>query len=1038
MGVSTAYPSSRPRGYGKLRFGQPNRCFINQKLGQHDLTPQLQAPKHAQLRRVYIDLIGLPPTREELRRFIADDTEQAWKNVVDQLLNDPRHAERWARHWMDIWRYADWYGRRNVPDVWNSAPQVWRWRDWIVKSINDDKGYDQMIVEMLAADEICPEDYQAGYATGFLIRNWYALNPNDWMRANVEHTGKAFLGLTFNCAHCHDHKYDPISHDDYFRMRAFFEPLYVRQDRVPGEADPGPFQDYDYSTLRKVQHLGSVRAFDKTPDAPTWFYSGGDERNREEGRGSIPPGVPAFLNEGSIDIDPIQLPPSAWYPGLRVDLQQTMLDDATVAVEKAEAALANVRATAVEVPPLAHEQLKAAEANLETELKIATQSGRSSAIAGKQSLVFDATQGRRVLQNRLRSLKEFGEGFTIKFQLLLATDTHFNFQLAKDVDQGLTASLVAFQAGRIVAYHPGSFTEFDVGKYDFSAGQNRFQIQLVLQPGQDLCLLTIRSVSDEATLVQAAPIALNGWNPVDAPSKGIFLDAQTGSLAALDELTLYRPTPDQQAAKTVPDNGVHFDFEPPAYLAGQDVVGRDDWETSSFGAAPATSVVSSAVQDAKLAELEQKLESARRTVNLPELRLRSADAALVSARDELASLQARIVADQAKYLPDDDHDSHALARMASEAERKAKSSRLEADLLRDEHAVALAESKPTSDGSREKEVASSAKQLAASRDKLIKFRATKQDLQSETYSATTPVYPQTSTGRRRALARWITSRENPLTARVAVNHIWARHFHAPLVNSVYDFGLNGSKPTHPELLDWLAVELIESGWSMKHIHRLIVTSDVFRRSSRSRLSDASHPESVNVDQQDIENKLLWRMNTGRMEAEVIRDSLLHCGDLLDFAHGGQPLDNTQAMKTHRRSLYYEIYPDGGGTSEFSSLFDAPSPLECYRRTRSIVPQQALALTNSDLVHQVSTAIVSNWSKSSDGLHGDELDTRFVTEMFEQILTRLPTELELEHCLDGLRAQRELLQPDADDQASTKARESLVRVLLNHNDFVTVR
>src|SRR5438094_10360084 len=124
-----------------------------------------------------------------------------------------------------------------------------------------------MIIETLAADEVAPEDDEARPATGSLVRNWYALNPNQWMRDTVEHTGKAFLGLTFNCAHCHDHKYDPITQEDYFRFRAFFEPLELRQDRVPGEPDPGPFQKYQYTVIRKVVTTGSIRVFDERPDA---------------------------------------------------------------------------------------------------------------------------------------------------------------------------------------------------------------------------------------------------------------------------------------------------------------------------------------------------------------------------------------------------------------------------------------------------------------------------------------------------------------------------------------------------------------------------------------------------------------------------------------------------------------------------------------------------------------------------------------------------------------------------------------------------
>ncbi|OYW18046.1 MAG: colicin uptake protein, partial [Planctomycetales bacterium 12-60-4] len=232
------------------RSVHPIDVWIGRTLDREGLTPAPPADRATLLRRVYLDLVGMPPTVEELNAFLAQDSHAAYEQVVDALLHDPRYGERWGRHWLDIWRYSDWYGRRHVPDVWNSASQIWRWRDWVVRSLNEDLGYDQMLRLMLAADEIAPEDPDVAVATGYLIRNWYALNPNDWMRNTVEHTGKAFLGLTFNCAHCHDHKYDPISHDDYFRLRAYFEPIAVRQDRVPGQPDPGMFQEYSYGVLR--------------------------------------------------------------------------------------------------------------------------------------------------------------------------------------------------------------------------------------------------------------------------------------------------------------------------------------------------------------------------------------------------------------------------------------------------------------------------------------------------------------------------------------------------------------------------------------------------------------------------------------------------------------------------------------------------------------------------------------------------------------------------------------------------------------------
>ncbi|MFN7628028.1 MAG: DUF1549 domain-containing protein, partial [Pirellula sp.] len=187
--------------------GNPIDAFIEHRWNQHGVTPQPIADPATRLRRVYLDLIGLPPSPEALKKFEQNPTQSEYERVVDELLASPKYGERWGRHWMDVWRYADWFGRRYVPDVWNSAPQIWRWRDWIVQSLNDDAGYDQMLREMLAADEIHPGDPKSAVATGYLIRNWYALNPNDWMRSNVEHVGKAFLGLTFHCAHCHDHKY---------------------------------------------------------------------------------------------------------------------------------------------------------------------------------------------------------------------------------------------------------------------------------------------------------------------------------------------------------------------------------------------------------------------------------------------------------------------------------------------------------------------------------------------------------------------------------------------------------------------------------------------------------------------------------------------------------------------------------------------------------------------------------------------------------------------------------------------------------------
>lgn len=1007
----------------------PIDAFLRQAQRRHQIPPQPRASKSVLLRRVYLDLIGLPPTQAELRSFLADDSPEAYRRVVDRLLSSPQHGERWARHWMDVWRYSDWYGRRHVPDVWNSASQIWRWRDWIVNSLNEDHGYDRMVREMLAADEICPEDGDACYATGYLVRNWYALNPNDWMRNTVEHTAKAFLGLTFNCAHCHDHKYDPISHEDYFGFRAYFEPIYVRQDRVPGEADPGPFQDYEYSTLRKIQRLGSVRIFDKNPEAPTWFYTGGDERNRVEDRGSIPPHVPDFLSDGMPSIEPVELPVVAWYPGSRPAIQEQLLAESRAVVEQAEHQLEEARHKSDEMAAEHRNQLAQAEQKYEAARASAEQAGAPGALVGRQSLLLDATQGRRIVQNRVRQLKSLPDGISCEFQMLIQSDAHANFQFARDVEKGLTALYIGFNQGRIVSYQPGSFQEFEVGQYDFSAGQNRFQITLVLQTVADRALLSVHSLSDDQQLVKAAPVALNGWNPVGDKVQALSFDARTGSRVVIDDVRFSTPPTDETASTTL----LKFDFEPPAYANQQDVIDIAGWEESTFGVAPAISFVSEAACNQQLQQARQELETARRAFQMPTLQLQAAEAKLDAAQQELASREARIAADQLRYRAESDDETRSeLIRAASLKERLASQRQAEAELLQRKLELAQIEKKPASENDRERQLAT-ARAAISSAEKTLnsEIAALADESQAETYTPFSAIYPQTSTGRRKALAEWMTSPQNPLTARVAVNHIWMRHFHTPLVETVFDFGNNGAAPTHPELLDWLALELMESGWSMKHLHRLIVTSDAYQRVTSSRGAGDWKPI-------DPENRLLWRMNTGRMEAEVVRDSLLYCAGQLDLTMGGQELENSQSLTTFRRSLYYSTYPEEGGKSPLGELFDGPDALECYRRTRTVVPQQALAMTNSELIHTLSGKIVSNWEAQPDStVVGD--DELFVNSMFERILSRRPTERERELCLKMLAREDKDSSDSAETPAATiRKRESFVRALLNHNDFIAIR
>jgi hypothetical protein len=1003
----------------------PIDSWINLRLQQAGLTANPLASKELRLRRLYLDLIGIPPTPQQLADFLHNPSPHAYEDQVHALLASPLYGERWGRHWMDVWRYADWFGRRHVPDVWNSAPQIWRWRDWIVDSLNADKGYDQMIREMLAADEVLPTDPQASVATGYLIRNWYALNPNDWMRSNVEHSAKAFLGLTFHCAHCHDHKYDPISQQDYFKFRAFFEPIGVRQDRVPGQPDPGPFQPYEYSSLRKVQRLGLVRIFDQNPELPTWFYTGGDERNRLDKLGSIPPGVPSFLS--SFFQPPSQvmtLPPRAWYPGLHPALQNSLLSDATQQLAAAQAhydTLLASPARTTEAPEADLTELRAAEIAFENAQASANRITAVAPLAGSQSLLFDANQGRRMIYHPLDHITNLQTGNRLSFTIRLLSDEHFNFQLTRDNSQGLTATYVGFEQGTIKSYQPGTFQDFTVATFDRHSDtipQDTFDCTIIFDLEADRALLNVvahANLPDVSPnkIADNVPIALNGWNPAGDPTKGILFDARPGAWVAVDSIEL-SSNDGQQVLFTC-------DFEPPTYSSAQDIVGIAGWSNTSFSTAPASSLAVTSLPNPRLRDLEQKLASAQRRVARPSLPLSAARTRVEACQAQLASLQARIAADVARFEPRDAvhaDQANSLAQAAIFAEQHATLTLAQSQAKDAEYQLAEAEALPLDDAQRADKIAAATQQLSVATTTLAQAPGPTSVSTDISYSPLTPLHPKTSTGRRTALANWITHQNNPLTARVAVNHIWLRHFHAPLVASVYDFGRNGAKPSHPELLDWLATELIRSGWSMKHLHYLIVTSQAYQRSSSLAVARQSAI--------DPDNKLLWRMNTGRLEAEAIRDSILALADQLDSQFGGQELENKDSFTTFRRSLYYSCQPEEDGKSEFSILFDAPDPNDCYRRTRTIIPQQSLALTNSPLIHELSPTIATQIASHSHSAQPEP--TEFITLAFEAILCRSPSVEEFSACQAFLKAN-----PDP-----TQLYSSLVRVLLNHNDFITIR
>lgn len=706
------------------------------------LIPQEPTDNWTLVRRLYIGLIGMPPTSQE-RSAIYFDDPQWYERLVDDLLEDPRYGERWGRHWMDIWRYSDWWGLGD--QLRNSQPHVWHWRDWIIQSLNDDLPYDEMLRQMLAADEIYPGDLERIRATGFLARNYFLFNRNQWMEDTVEHVSKSLMGITMNCAKCHDHKYDPIDQTDFYRMRAFFEPYHVRLDMIPGEVD--------------LTRDAIPRVFDGWLETPTFVFRRGEE-SQPEVENPIAPGVPGILAFKELEVQLLDLPPVAWQPELQPWVKGNYLAAAKLKLESAESTL------------------------------------------------------RQILQQTRR------EDTT--------TDSSDDSSMRHE-------SLLELELAR---------AEVELARVEVAR---------------------IETVGTDEAGVQAARMC-RLW------------EARKQCLAI--ELKLLRAEPNAQAA------------------------------------------------------IEEELNASRRLV----------------AQLELASASE----------PQSEEQVESLVGAKWSATRFLNS---------------------TAD------------------DPVVPF-------------------PGQSSGRRRALADWITDPRHPLTARVAVNHLWNRLMGTPLVNSVFDFGRSGSPPTHPELLDWMAADFMEAGWSMKHLHRLLLTSATFRLSSSNR-------EREETAQRDPDNQFWWRRNPIRMESQVVRDSILQLAGQLDFTMYGPSIPSAQQEQSHRRSLYF--FHSNNERNLFLTVFDEALVKECYRRDESIVPQQALALANSRLVLQASRQIAVQCGSTTRD------DDDFIYESFVTILGIQPNDDEKEASRAALRRWEAI-----EGGSSSQSRLFLIWSLLNHNDFVTLR
>jgi len=624
----------------------PIDSFILSRLERQSLTPAPEADRRALLRRVYFDLIGVPPTPEETRTFLASNDPQAYEKLIDKLLADSRYGERWGRHWLDLVRYAESDGFA----IDGERPTAWRYRDYVIRAFNSDKPYDQFVLEQIAGDEYrgkrASSQADRIVALGFLRFAPWEADANskkqlrqDFLNDITGTVGSVFLGLTTGCAQCHDHKYDPIKHRDYYRLQAFF--------------------------------AGTAIA-----DLPIGYD----------------------------------------------------------AVEKPKEMKRLMR--------LHEDESEAAQAELDRQ--------------------------REALKQKYMKLFQVKEDDAKVKQFLGKLNTKNLFFLDQDLP------LVKEPEWRepLKAY---------------------FDTRDRMQQEQEL-----------ARRYQASAYAVRDVAPPAAPD--------------------------------IPDTYI---------LAGGELAGRGEKVEPGF---------------------------------------------------------------------------------------------------------------------------------------LFK-----------TTAAEIP-FAGGSNGRRLALAEWIAADNNPFTARVIVNRLWQRHFGEGLVRTPSDFGKNGEPPTHPELLDYLATQFIENKWSIKAMHKLMLTSAAYRQSSR-------HPLQIEYAAIDPTNRLLWRMNWQRLDAEVLRDSILSVSGRLNPAPGGPPVLFDVPQDVAQGFEFFKWYPSSEEEQRRRSVyliqrrsvlmpmaetFDAPNlSTSCARRQSTIVAPQALTLLNGALTRTEARHLAARVERSADP----------VGDAFWLTLSRPPTETE---------------------------------------------
>lgn len=821
-------------------------AYVLARLEKEGLQPSPEAEKATLLRRLHLDLIGLPPTPEEVDAFLADDSPGAYEAEVDRLLRSPHFGERWGRLWLDAARYADSDGfEKDKPRF------VWAYRDWVVHSINQDLPYDRFIIEQLAGDQLPHPTEQQRVATGFLRNSMLneegGVDPEQFrmesMFDRMDCLGKSVLGLTIQCAQCHNHKFDPISQEEYYKLFAF-----LNNDHESSMVTYPPSDRMRVANLRReIQDL-EQGLWHRTPDwqarmnawedsvqtnQPEWIVISPEHQGENGER---------FYHYSDGSIRASSYAPTQW----TAHFQAT-----------------NLPTSVKSIGAFRLEQFT--DPNLPC-------NGPGRSIKGMSALS----------EFRVEFLNPgIKEPHKVKFVSATADFSNAEKPLEAEFDD---------RSGKKRVYGPVAYA-ID-GKEDTAWG-------IDAGPGR-------RNQSRKAVFIPEHPIEITNAAWV----LNFYLEQNHGGWNS-------------------DDNQNHN-------------LGRFRISVTSAPDAVADPIPDAVRQIFQIPR-EQRTPSQVATV-FSYWRTTVPEFAAVNSEIESRWLQ----------WPEGTPTSVVMARAGQGPGEEPRETRLlkRGDWLKPADVV-----KPG------------------------------------TPAVLHPLPPNADVSRL-TLARWLTDRKSPTTARVCVNRLWQAYFGIGILETPEDFGLQSPAPSHPELLDWLACELMDGGWTLKSIHRLIVTSATYRQSSKV---------SPALLDKDKYNRLLARGPRFRVEAEMVRDMALSVSGLLNPAVGGRGVyppapeflfqpptsygpkiwKEETGPDRYRRSLY--VFKFRSVPYPVLANFDAPNgDFSCVRRTRSNTPLQALTSLNEVVFNECARALAQKVLEAPIHSDGDR-----IADAFRRVLGRSP-------------------------------------------------